>query len=371
MIQLHDLQFEPFISEEKITSSIDNIAAKINRDFKDANPVFLGVLNGAFMVASEIIKRFNGNCEVTFVKLGSYEGTSTTGNVETLIGLSHSLEGRQVVVIEDIVDTGNTLAAIDRILKNHNVAGYKIATLFFKPQAYQKKYNIDYIGMEIPNDFIVGYGLDYDGLGRNLTQIYKLKQQNMTNLVLFGPPGAGKGTQATVLKEKYQLIHISTGDVFRYNIKNETELGMNARSFMDKGQLVPDDITIGMLEAEVDKNSGANGFIFDGFPRTTAQADALSKLLQQKNTEVSAMIALEVEDEVLVERLLGRGKTSGRADDADEEIIRNRIKVYYKETAVLKDYYQAKGKYYGVNGVGSVEEITARISNVIDTLQKM
>ncbi len=370
MIQLHDLQFEPFISEEKITSSIENIAEKINRDYKDANPVFLGVLNGAFMVASEIIKRFEGNCEVTFVKLGSYTGTSTTGNVETLIGLSHSLEGRQVIVIEDIVDTGNTLAAIDRILTSHKVAGYKIATLFFKPEAYQKNYNIDYIGMEIPNDFIVGYGLDYDGLGRNLTQIYKLKQQKMTNLVLFGPPGAGKGTQASVLKEKYQLIHISTGDVFRYNIKNETELGRNAKSYMDKGQLVPDDVTIGMLEAEVDKNSGANGFIFDGFPRTKAQADALAELLEKKNTEVSAMIALEVEDEVLVERLLGRGKTSGRVDDADEEIIRNRIKVYYKETSVLKEYYKAKGKYYGVDGVGSVEEITGRISEVIDKIQK-
>lgn len=370
MIQLHDLQFEPFISEEKINQSIDRIAEKINAEYKDKNPVFLGVLNGAFMVASEIIKRFQGNCEVTFVKLGSYEGTSTSGRVETLIGLSHSLENRQVVVIEDIVDTGNTLAAIDRILTSHRVAGYKIATLFFKPEAYQKNYNIDFIGMEIPNDFIVGYGLDYDGLGRNLTQIYKLKQQNMTNVVLFGPPGAGKGTQATVLKEKYQLIHISTGDVFRYNIKNETDLGRTAKTFMDKGQLVPDDITIGMLEAEVDKNSGANGFIFDGFPRTSAQADALSQLLQEKNTDVSAMIALEVEDEVLVERLLDRGKTSGRVDDADEEIIRNRIKVYYNETAVLKDYYQEKGKYYGVNGVGSVEEITERISDVIDLLQK-
>jgi len=369
LIQLHDLQFEPFISEEKINQSIDSIAEKINAEYKGKNPVFLGVLNGAFMVASEIIKRFKGDCEVTFVKLGSYAGTSTKGKVDTLIGLSHSLEGREVVVIEDIVDTGNTLAAIDGILTAHNVAGYRIATLFFKPEAYQKNYSIDYIGMEIPNDFIVGYGLDYDGLGRNLTQIYKLKQQDMTNLVLFGPPGAGKGTQATVLKEKYQLIHISTGDVFRYNIKNETDLGRTAKSYMDKGQLVPDDITIGMLEAEVDKNSGANGFIFDGFPRTSAQADALSQLLQEKNTDVSAMIALEVEDEVLVERLLDRGKTSGRIDDANEEIVRNRIKVYYNETAVLKDYYQQKGKYYGVNGVGSVEEITERISDVIDSLK--
>lgn len=176
MIQLHDLEFEPFISEEKITRSIEKISEQINRDFKGENPVFLGVLNGAFMIASEIIKRFKGNCEVTFIKLGSYEGTSTSGNVETFIGLSHSLEGRKIVVIEDIVDTGNTLAAIDRILKDHNVAEYRIATLFLKPDAYQKDYKIDYTGMEIPNDFIVGYGLDYDGLGRNLTQVYKLKE---------------------------------------------------------------------------------------------------------------------------------------------------------------------------------------------------
>ena len=370
LIQLHDLKFEPFISEDRITQSIDKIAEKINRDFKDKNPIFLGVLNGAFMVASEIIKRFDGNCEVTFVKLGSYEGTLTTGKVETLIGLTHSIEGREVIVIEDIVDTGKTLAALDRILKIEKVAGYKIATLFFKPEAYQKDYKIDYIGMEIPNDFIVGYGLDYDGLGRNLTQIYKLKQEKMTNLVLFGPPGAGKGTQATVLKEKYHLVHISTGDVFRYNIKNETELGRNAKSYMDKGQLVPDDVTISMLEAEVDKNPEAKGFIFDGFPRTAAQAEALANLMAKKHTEVSAMIALEVDDEILVERLLERGKTSGRPDDADEAIIRNRIKVYYEETAILKQYYLKEDKYFGVNGVGSIEEITQRLSEVIDNLQK-
>lgn len=190
----------------------------------------------------------------------------------------------------------------------------------------------------------------------------------MTNLVLFGPPGSGKGTQASRLKDKYGLVHISTGDVFRFNIKNETELGRQAKSFMDKGQLVPDDITIKMLEAEVNKNLEVEGFIFDGFPRTVAQAEALSDFLAEKHTEVSAMIALEVEDDILVERLLERGKTSGRKDDADESIIRNRIDVYHKETSVLKEYYKKQGKYYGVNGVGSIEEITGRISNVIDKL---
>ena len=190
----------------------------------------------------------------------------------------------------------------------------------------------------------------------------------MKNLVLFGPPGAGKGTQADFLKVKYNLVHISTGDVFRYNIKNQTELGLLAKSFMDKGQLVPDDVTIKMLGAELDKNPGANGFIFDGFPRTAAQAEALSDLLAKKNTDITAMIALEVDDEVLVERLLERGKTSGRPDDADEAIIRKRIQVYYEETAILKQFYLKQNKYFGVKGVGSIEEITERISKVIDSL---
>ena len=185
---------------------------------------------------------------------------------------------------------------------------------------------------------------------------------------MFGPPGAGKGTQASFLKEKYNLVHISTGDVFRYNIKNATELGTLAKSYIDKGQLVPDSVTIDMLSATVDETPDANGFIFDGFPRTTAQAEALDKLLAEKGTEVSAMIALEVDDEILVKRLLERGKTSGRKDDADETVIRNRIKVYYDETAILKGYYQKQDKYFGVDGVGEINEITTRLSSVIDKL---
>lgn len=190
----------------------------------------------------------------------------------------------------------------------------------------------------------------------------------MKNIVLFGPPGAGKGTQAEILKEKYNLKHISTGDVFRFNIKNETKLGLLAKKYMDNGDLVPDEVTIDMLEAEVDKNSDAEGFIFDGFPRTESQAIALDNFLKKKGTQIDGMVALEVPEDLLVERLLERGKTSGRSDDSDEGKIRNRFNEYNTKTAILKDYYAAKGNYYGVNGVGSIEEITERLSEIFDQL---
>jgi adenylate kinase len=192
----------------------------------------------------------------------------------------------------------------------------------------------------------------------------------MKNIVLFGPPGAGKGTQAEFLKTKYDLIHISTGDVFRYNIKNETELGLLAKSYMDNGNLVPDKVTIDMLKAEVDRNPAANGFIFDGFPRTESQAASLDIFLAQKHSEINAMVALEVPENLLVERLLNRGKTSGRSDDQDEVKIRNRFDEYESKTAILKNYYQNQHKYFGVDGVGTIEDITARLEKVIDNLSK-
>ena len=192
----------------------------------------------------------------------------------------------------------------------------------------------------------------------------------MLNLVLFGPPGAGKGTQAARLVEKYHLIHLSTGDIFRSNIKEGTDLGLLAKSYIDKGALVPDEVTIGMLEAEVNSNSNSNakGFIFDGFPRTSAQAEALDVFLSSKGTEVSSMLALEVDENELIKRLLERGKSSGRADDQDAGIIKNRIQVYENETAVLKTYYANQNKFFGIEGEGSIESITLGLCKAIDTL---
>lgn len=191
----------------------------------------------------------------------------------------------------------------------------------------------------------------------------------MLNIVLFGPPGAGKGTQSERLITKYNLRHLSTGDVFRANIKGETELGLLAKSYMDKGALVPDEVTINMLKQEVLKAEGANGFIFDGFPRTNAQALALDEFLATLDTSISVMLALEVEENELRERLLKRAEVSGRADDANPEIIQNRINVYKNETAPVKTFYESQGKFVSINGIGSIDEISERLYHAIDSLK--
>lgn len=190
----------------------------------------------------------------------------------------------------------------------------------------------------------------------------------MMHIVLFGKPGAGKGTQAEFLKEKYNLTHLSTGDIFRYNIKNDTELGKLAKSYMDKGDLVPDEVTIQMLQSEVDKNLQADGFLYDGFPRTIPQAQALDAFLDTKSQAVIATVALEADDEILVKRLLERGKTSGRADDQDEVKIRNRYQEYNEKTAPLMDYYKSQGKFHSVDGLGTIAEVTERLKAVFDKL---
>lgn len=190
----------------------------------------------------------------------------------------------------------------------------------------------------------------------------------MLNIVLFGPPGAGKGTQAEFLKKNFELIHLSTGDLLRSQIAAETELGLAAKKFMDKGELVPDSVVIGMIGSKLADNKEANGFIFDGFPRTVAQAEALDQLLNDNETPVSGMLALEVEKQELINRLLERGKTSGRSDDTDVSIIENRINVYNEKTAPLKNYYDKQDKLHLIEGVGTIEEIAARLGAVVEKL---
>ena len=184
----------------------------------------------------------------------------------------------------------------------------------------------------------------------------------MINIVLFGPPGSGKGTQAQNLIEKFNLKQISTGDLFRFNMKNETELGKLAKSYIDKGELVPDQVTIDMLTDEVKKPTDAAGFIFDGYPRTAHQTEALETIVKEVlNDEIDICLSLIVEDEALVERLLKRGETSGRTDDSNEEIIRNRIKEYYTKTAEVAELYKQQGKYIEVNGIGEINEISEKL----------
>ncbi|PRX53660.1 adenylate kinase [Flagellimonas meridianipacifica] len=369
MIRLHDKYFKPFLREAQILEAIDKIAHQIAEDYKDKVPVFVGVLNGAFMFVADFLKAYPHPCEVSFVRLSSYQGLTSTGIVESLLDIPEDVDGKSVIILEDVIDTGRTLKQLVHLFSNTNVKEFKIASLFYKPEVYNGEYTIDYVGLEIPDNFIVGYGLDYNELGRNLREIYQLNESHMINLVLFGKPGAGKGTQAGFLKEKYNLKHISTGDVFRYNMKNGTELGKLAKSYIDRGDLVPDEVTIDMLKDEVEKNPEAGGFIFDGFPRTAAQAEALDNFLESKDMQVDATIALEAEDDILVARLLERGKESGRSDDQDEDKIRNRFDEYNAKTAPLRAYYEKQGKFHSVNGIGEISEITERLGKVIDSLE--
>ncbi|PBN47483.1 adenylate kinase [Capnocytophaga sputigena] len=370
LIKINDKTFEPYVSAEELNQIAERMASEVYQDLQESRPIFIAVLNGSFMFAADFLRHYKGECEISFVKMASYQGTQSTGKIHQLIGLSTPVEGRDVVILEDIIDTGNTLEEIYRLFENQKVKSFRIATLFFKPDAYKKDLKIDYVGKPIPNRFIVGYGLDFDEIARNLPQVYQLNTSlTMTNLVLFGKPGAGKGTQAAFLKDKYNLVHISTGDIFRYNIKNETKLGKLAQSYMDKGDLVPDEVTIQMLQEEVEKNPNAEGFIFDGFPRTIAQAEALDAFLSSKGMRIHGTLALEADDEALIKRLVERGKVSGRTDDQDEEKIRNRFTEYNEKTAPLIAFYQAQGKYHPINGIGTIEEITTRLSETIDKIK--
>ena len=189
----------------------------------------------------------------------------------------------------------------------------------------------------------------------------------MLNILIFGPPGCGKGTQSEFLVSKYNLKHLSTGDIFRNNIKNETNLGLEAKSFIEKGQLVPDSVTIGMLNKEMMSVNNLNGFLFDGFPRTIKQAQSLDQLLLKLNQEISLMICIEVPESELIKRLLIRGESSDRKDDQNKEIITNRIEIYKEQTEILKDYYLTQNKFYSVDGTSSIQEVKEKIFSLIDS----
>jgi adenylate kinase len=188
----------------------------------------------------------------------------------------------------------------------------------------------------------------------------------MFNLILFGPPGSGKGTQSDKLVDKYGLIHLSTGNLLRQEIKDKTPLGLEAKSFIDKGQLVPDEVVIGMVDSYFDQHKGAKGFLFDGYPRTVAQAAALDKLLELKKTGIETVLFLNVDEEELIKRLIHRGKTSGRSDDTDENVQRKRQEVYRNETLPVAAFYKKQNKVVNIKGMGTVEEIFSSLSGVID-----
>ncbi|MEZ2441522.1 adenylate kinase [Chitinophaga sp. W3I9] len=190
----------------------------------------------------------------------------------------------------------------------------------------------------------------------------------MVNLILFGPPGSGKGTQSANIIQKYGLIHLSTGDLLRSEIGDKTPLGLEAKKFMDQGQLVPDEVVIGMISSKLDANPDTRGFIFDGFPRTTAQAEALDKLLALKKTSISTVLSLEVPEDALIKRLLNRGLTSGRSDDASEDVVKARIVEYHNKTAPVADHYAKFGKFKKVKGDGTEEEVFELLSKELDEL---
>jgi len=363
-VSILDKKFREMIPESTIGKRISEMAEAINREFEGKEVVFLGILNGAFMFASDLFRKIRLDARISFVKLASYEGTRSSGTVRELIGVNEDISSKHVIIIDDIIDAGHTLESIVEELSRRKVASVKVAALLFKPAAYQKKIPIDYTGFEIPNDFVVGYGLDYEGLGRNLTSIYTLiKESVMVNFLIFGPPGSGKGTQSVRLAEKFNLAHLSTGDMLRAEIAAGTELGKKMSSIMSKGELVPDEVVIEMIAARIDGTKGKDGFLFDGFPRTVDQTVALEKMLNKRKMKIDSMLVLDVDHDELVKRLIGRAELSGRPDDKDPAVIENRIDVYKEKTEPIIEYCRKKGIYKPINGMGSIEDIFVRLSD--------
>jgi len=370
-ILLKDKYFVPYIPYEKLEKAIDDVAERINHDFKDFDgvPIVLCVLNGSILFTGELMKRLNFTCEFSSIRLSSYEGTLSTGVTRKVLGLTSSIKGRTIIVVEDIVDTGKTITDLYALLREAGAADVKICTMLLKPEVYKQDLEIDYVAMEIENRFIVGFGLDYDQLGRNYKDIYILESKPPKNMrkhfLLFGPPGAGKGTQASLIIDRFDLRHVSTGDLLRREIADETPLGQQAKTLIDQGLLVPDEVVEGMIASELDAHPDVKGFIFDGFPRTTAQAEHLDAILAERGAKVDAVISLMIPDETVFERIRHRAEIENRVDDTNPEVIQNRIDTYHAKTEPVIAYYKGKGCYREIDGIGTIDEVFDKICAVM------
>ena len=371
-IKINGRRFRVSIPEAEIKNRIKQLAKEMSKDLEGKNPLFLGVLNGSFIFAADLMREMTIPCEISFVKLASYQGTTSTGKVTEVIGINEDLSGRTVVIVEDIVESGATMKRMIEQLGTRNPESVQICTLFFKPDKLKEDLNLDYVAFRIPDDFILGYGLDFDQAGRGLKDVYTIVNdeekeiKQMKNIVIFGAPGSGKGTQSDKMIEKYGLNHISTGDVLRAEIKNGTELGKTAKGFIDNGQLIPDDLMVSILASVYDSFGREHkGVIFDGFPRTIPQAEALKQMLEERGDKVAAMIELDVPEDELMKRLILRGQQSGRADD-NEETIKKRLMVYHSQTQPLIEWYKKEGIHFHIDGLGELDRIFADICAVID-----
>ena len=370
-IKLHDKYFIPYIPQEALMKAIDDVAEKVNADYRDSGkvPVVICVLNGSIVFAGYLLTRLDFPCELAAIRVTSYEGTRSTGNIKDVLGLTTDVDGRDVILIEDIVDTGNTIIKLCEHLAFRGAKVVKICTMFTKPDVYHYDRKLDYVGMEIKNKFVVGFGLDYDQLGRNLPEVYILDENqsdnNMKYYILFGPPGAGKGTQAKLLVDKFGFHHVSTGDLLRKEMAAGTPLGLKAKSLIEQGALIRDQVVTGMNESEIENNPSVPGFLFDGFPRTTEQAAALDEMLKGFDQSVTSVLSISISDEMVKERIRHRAMQENRPDDTKDEVIANRIKTYHEKTEPVIDFYKAQGKYCEINGVGTIEEIFEKVCKLI------
>ena len=374
-IQVLDKKFRVSIPEADILKRVKAVAEQISQDMAGKNPLLLAVLNGSFIFAADLMRHITIPCEISFVKLASYQGTTSTGKVKEVIGINEDLCGRHVIIVEDIVESGLTIRQMMETLGTRNPASVDVCTLLLKPDCLKEDIDLKYVALRIPNDFILGYGLDYNQQARGLKDIYTLidndeptLQKKMKNIVIFGAPGSGKGTQSDLLIQKYGLNHISTGDVLRAEIKGGTELGKIAKQYIDDGMLVPDSLIVDILAGVYDSYGPDHcGVIFDGFPRTVPQAEALKKMLADRGHKVAAMIELDVPEDELMQRLIKRGEESGRSDD-NAETIKKRLDVYHNQTAPLIDWYEHDGIRHPINGLGELDRIFGDICQVIDAL---